>query len=653
MHIMCVIFLTFCPVVSVYASRAVFNTTDIMLYAAGYHAGAFAERQTTPQEIAPDTAVDLDVPTPPKIFSTKKRYIVIARTREELAQSLPLQMLKMLPHINITSVFTKIEGDYYVVDKDGRLAVYNGIEYSRLGQWAKTKAKEIKQEFTEAAIDTASLPAVRNNRYRSNVASVRQGKSLSAEEKMFLDRRTPKVRGALSRLLQKPFAPGSKVPKIAIVLSGGGNRAMFTACGFIQGLQELGILDATTYIASLSGSTWFLGSWYASGLRQISEFRKKLVNKMKRGITNVSSQEFSLMLDAFKLKYAYHEPITSMDLFGALLGNVLLDDFGDERYNVYLSDQKDRIAYGEWPMPLYTAVDGSKMTHKLDRWYEFTPYEVGGVWLNYYAPTWAFGRRFAQGRSVSDQPEVSLAFLFGLFGSAFAVDVYRAWQEVEKVASPKANVQTIVEKTILNQIGDKRLTQCEEFNFTAGLPGSPLRDQKYMIFVDGGFASGLPYPVVGGERPERIADIMIFFEMSENVAKIKDDVKGASTGLYYAESYARTHNLPFPTIFSVEPQMVTVYKDDRNPATTPVVVWMPCMMESEKWERLSAIDTRFAGIKDFDIAMCADSFCASVNFAYAPEQAEKMMTLGQFCAHACKDEIIEAIAWKVAQLSGN
>lgn len=634
---------------SISASRAIFNTTDIMLYAAGYHAGNIAERKTTPQEIAPDTAVDLDIPDIPKLFSTKKKYIVIARSRDDLATTLPLQTLKSLPHINITSIATKLEGDYYVVEKEGRLTVYNSIEYSKLGQWIKTKTKEIKKEFAETIVDTETLPAVRNNTYRTQVAQVRPGIDLSLEETTFLNRRTPKIRGALSRLLQMPFAPGSKVPTIAIVLSGGGNRAMFTACGFLQGLQELGIVDATSYIASLSGSTWFLGSWYASGISQVAEFKKRLLTKMSRGITNVTNHEFKLMLDAFKLKHIYQEPITSMDLFGALLGNVLLSDFGDDRYQVYLSDQKKLLEYGEWPMPLYTAVDGSKTTHKLDRWYEFTPYEVGGAWLNYYAPMWAFGRRFANGVSISDQPEVSLGFLFGLFGSAFAVDVYRAWQEVEKVARPDTKIQTMVEKAILNQIGDKRLTQCEEFNFTAGLPNSPLRDQKYMIFVDGGFASGLPYPVVGGERPGRQADIMIFFEMSENVAAIKEDVQKASTGLYYAESYAREHKLPFPTIFSVEPKMATVYKDDRNPGT-PVVVWMPCMMEPAKWEQLNVVDKRFAEIKDFDIATCADSFCASVNFTYSKIQAEKMMLLGQFCAHACKDEIIEAIRWKAELL---
>jgi phospholipase A2 len=435
-----------------------------------------------------------------------------------------------------------------------------------------------------------------------------------------------------------------------VILSGGGNRAMFSSCGFVQGLQEIGILDATTYIAALSGSTWFLGSWYASNLPQVADFRKKFAQTMTRGITTVTPQEFNLMLDAFKIKYVYHEPITSMDLFGALLGNALLNDFGDNRYHVSLSDQKNNIVAGDWPFPIYTAIDGSNITHRLDRWYEFTPYEIGGAWLNHYIPTWAFGRRFAQGVSSDDAPEVGLAFLFGLFGSAFSVDVHRAWIEIEKAVSVHKKIQTMVETNILNQIGAKRITQCEEFNFTAGMPTSQLRDQKYMIFVDAGFASGLPYPPVSGERPERTPDILIFFEVSDQVSKIKKDVKAATTGLHKAATYAHAHGLKFPTIFSVEPTMVTVYKDDRNPET-PVVIWMPCMREQERWATLNAIDQRFAAIQDFDLADCINNFCSSPNFTYSVAQAEQLITLGQFCAHACQHEIIEAIAWKMEHMT--
>lgn len=53
------------------------------------------------------------------------------------------------------------------------------------------------------------------------------------------------------------------------------------------------------------------------------------------------------------------------------------------------------------------------------QWFEMTPYEVGCDELEAWVPTWAFGRRFELGRSLSPAvPEQSLALLLGLCTSA-------------------------------------------------------------------------------------------------------------------------------------------------------------------------------------------------------------------------------------------
>lgn len=49
-----------------------------------------------------------------------------------------------------------------------------------------------------------------------------------------------------------------QVPVIAVVGSGGGFRAMVGFSGVMKALYESGVLDCTTYIAGLSGSTWYL-----------------------------------------------------------------------------------------------------------------------------------------------------------------------------------------------------------------------------------------------------------------------------------------------------------------------------------------------------------------------------------------------------------
>lgn len=48
-----------------------------------------------------------------------------------------------------------------------------------------------------------------------------------------------------------------QVPVIAVLGSGGGFRAMVGFSGVMKALYESGVLDCVTYVAGLSGSTWY------------------------------------------------------------------------------------------------------------------------------------------------------------------------------------------------------------------------------------------------------------------------------------------------------------------------------------------------------------------------------------------------------------
>jgi phospholipase A2 len=641
------------------ASQTIHNKTNFPLYMAGYITAADAERNTKIIEIRRHASAAINVP-PLGLFTGKRRYIALSHKKDDLAEHLFINSLKALPLIDISSQLSRLGGTYYVVEKEiGRIAIYTNFGYSKIGKFIEALTKNIRQKFSERIIDEKKILSTHESPHLSQAARVRTGTELSTGELNYLKQRAFKVQEALRSLLpatterilfpKTSAVAAPRVPIISVILSGGGNRAMFSSCGFMQGLQEIGILDATTYIAALSGSTWFLGSWFASNIPLIADFRKKLVQTMVNGLRLVSAHEYSLMFDEFKVKYLYHQPITSMDLLGALLGNALFRGYSDKRYQIYLSNQKNNVENGMWPFPIYTAVDGSKIAHRVEGWYEFTPYEVGGNWLKSYIPTWAFGRRFAQGKSVDDAPEIPLAFLFGIFGSAPSVDIYRAWQEMEKRISISEQIKTFMYTHILNPSGHIRLTDAEEFNFTAGIPTSPLRYEKYMTIVDGGYGHNLPYPVVSGEREGRTSDILIFFDASGDVTNFKTSIDAAATQLHKARDYARDHHLKFPPMTEVLPQMINIYKDETDPSV-PIVMWIPCIFDTKKYASVAIHDKRFTTIKDFDFSKCINTFCATTNFTYSVAQAEQLMTLGQFCAHACQHEIIEAIAWKMEHM---
>jgi len=47
-----------------------------------------------------------------------------------------------------------------------------------------------------------------------------------------------------------------QVPTIAVIGSGGGFRAMVGMSGVVKALNDSGILNCTTYVCGLSGSSW-------------------------------------------------------------------------------------------------------------------------------------------------------------------------------------------------------------------------------------------------------------------------------------------------------------------------------------------------------------------------------------------------------------
>jgi len=47
-----------------------------------------------------------------------------------------------------------------------------------------------------------------------------------------------------------------EVPNIALLGSGGGERAMVGLLGSLDQLQKIGLLDCVLYLSGVSGSTW-------------------------------------------------------------------------------------------------------------------------------------------------------------------------------------------------------------------------------------------------------------------------------------------------------------------------------------------------------------------------------------------------------------
>lgn len=488
--------------------------------------------------------------------------------------------------------------------------------------------------------------AIVDNPYKDTVATVRVGNDLHPDERAYRTNRAPKVKAALENLLARSL-DDKKIPVIAFIGSGGGYRAMLSTTGFLVGAEKIGLLDATTYIVGLSGSTWALGPWMATGWTW-ADFRVYLEGMVIKSIFKLNADDAYLIADAFATKLAFNQPITTVDLFGALIANRLLDGFGEDRQMVHLSQQAVRVQDGSMPYPIYTTVDGSEKIAAEPHWYEFTPHEVGSAAFGIYVPTWAYGREFYEGKSLDFAPEQSLGFILGTCGSAFAVSVGFVW---DSLVDSLSNIifKELMERYVITPLKGKRVFWSEVHNYMRGIQNIPnayanLQERFTFKLIDAGLMFNLPYPPVSSERAERNADVLIFLDAS--AGPLPEELKKT-------EKYARTHGLKFPVIdyTDLDKKTCAVFRDETD-VSIPVVIYMSRVSDAQLWHSHQADPkfSQYSNLEGFDMEQCTNEsgqVCNTLNFEYTEEQARQVMNLMEFNMVVNKENIIEQLNWVI------
>jgi len=482
---------------------------------------------------------------------------------------------------------------------------------------------------------------VTSDTHASTVAEVRFGNQLHPGELEYVKNRKPKVRAALENLLDMPLGNNYQ-PTIALVCSGGGYRAMLGSIGAWSGLQEIGVFDTVTYISTLSGSTWALGLLMSTRMT-IAQLKKYIAQRLVTSFYEINRVDARLIGRMLFDKIKSHQSLTTVDLFGAFLARHLLKGhFGNDCQKVHVSDQCDYIQAGNVPFPIYTAIDGRMRAVANPAWYEFTPFEIGSAEYAAYVPSWAFGRRFDNGRSIDFAAEQSLGFLFGIFGSAFCAHVGLAWDRVLKDLTPSLMKSTIESFLVTTKLAQLRFSWARVRNFMFGVADNSLQKQKKLKLIDAGIECNLPYLPVSGQRQERKSDIIIFFDFSRS---------RIPHSLQKAESYARAKGLKFPVINydGIENRTISIFRDEHDPSV-PVVIYMPrisdhLLLEDKVQEPRFK---KYRRLRDFDFTKCADSgSCRTLNFQYKLNESKQVMDQMEFNVIANADEIINAIRWVV------
>lgn len=531
----------------------------------------------------------------------------------------------------------EIHDEYWITTGErGRIQVRDAFE-----QQVGRHVEDALSFAPDALMDHYQKQANKDNPYKDTVAKVRTGNVISVEEQEFARKRMDTVRANLEKEFGIVVNPDENVlPKIAIIASGGGYRAMLCALGFFTGAQKIGLTDVTMWVAGLSGGTWALGNWYTFG--KTAEYaRDVIVSKVTKHPKSTSAKERNRILDLLWDKYVFDQPITMVDIYGALLANRFFGDFGrSERQRMHLSDQKELVSDGSKPLPIYTAVipiekkvKGDFLGKQVYEWAEFTPYEVGSTWLNAYIPSWSYGRTFDFGKSTNFAPEQSFGFLLGTYGSAFAASFKTILKEL-------SGVTKTIFTPMLKLFSSKSLplSWAEVSNFSRGLLTSPIAHKKELRLVDAGLDFNLPYPPVSGQRIGRKADIIIVLDASLTVPS--EFVK--------MEKYAKKHNLPYPAISyeGLDKRSATVFENPQDP-NAPIIIYMPRVTDLTLWKEYSAKNPSFAQeyatYPQTDLTGCTKSYCNTDKFEYSDKNANNMTRATEANMVMNKDLIRSAI----------
>ncbi len=495
------------------------------------------------------------------------------------------------------------------------------IALNTMAESLEEKVQEKKQEFEEKVIRPAIdelKKDISGHQFATTDAHVRQGTTLNQDELMYRDKRLPRIKTALEKMLGTILTDG-EVPTIAFCASGGGCRAMLATLGFLLKAEETGLLDASMYLSTLSGSTWLAAPWTTKG-GSLASYKTTLVPRMPitLGSYRPSMKELTKI---FTRKLMNEQPLSVIDLFGGFLAHKFLGDLGSQKDSIGLSASWQHIKDGSMPFPIYTALEGTTR-----EWFEFTPLEVGtAAFGGSYVPTWSLGRHFHNGTSKDFDIETPLGFLMGVFGSAFSASINEVVQGIKRTMPFSPLGVGLEEIVAIKSIdGNKRFYPAKMANFTYGM-AHHLKNQKLLTLVDAGVAFNLPLPPL--LTPARKVDIIIMLDATE-LAPVAADLKKSAL-------YAQVSRRPFPVIEGTSDGAYTIFKAADNPAA-PIVVHIPFK--------------KYAPHGDFDPIKSAASggFVHGANFSYNSRQVETVTGLASAIMDASMNGIKDAIKQVIA-----
>ncbi|KAF3845828.1 hypothetical protein F7725_002906 [Dissostichus mawsoni] len=330
--------------------------------------------------------------------------------------------------------------------------------------------------------------------------SVRQSLSLSAGEQEFLLKRKQVALKALNKLGIKSTL--DSVPHVAILGSGGGQRASVSLVGCLDQLEQEGLLDTVIYLGGVSGTALAMCSLYSD---------PQWSRNIDRAVSRLSAPGVKpLEVVSWLGQKAKDKRFSLSDIWGVVISAAItkqldLQRLSDDRMNTFN------------PYPIYNVVNKSK-------WFELTPHEAGFTDLGLFINTSHVGSSNYDEGPEGKETERDMTQMQGIMTSAIADEesmliYFPDWTKglvgsVNTALSKMENMKKSLDVSWMIQKGLPMIGNWEwgtTENFLYQYPGaevpSCISGEEHLQLIDGGLMMNMPFPPFLGEK--RDADLLI------------------------------------------------------------------------------------------------------------------------------------------------
>ncbi|XP_063758967.1 cytosolic phospholipase A2 gamma-like [Eleginops maclovinus] len=401
---------------------------------------------------------------------------------------------------------------------------------------------------------------------------VHQSQSLSAGEQEFLLQRKQVALEALNKLGIKSTL--DSVPHVAILGSGGGQRASVCLVGSLYQLEKEGLLDTVLYLGGISGTTLAMSSLYSDP--QWSKNMDKAVYRLS------APRVRPLEVVSWLRERAKEKHFSLSDIWGVITSASITKQ-------LYLQHLSDDGMNAINPYPIYNAVDKNCLRHGplRGKWFELTPHEAGFTDLGLFINTSHVGSKNEEGPE-GEVMEMDMTQVQGIMTSVLAdeqamIFYFPDWLKglvgsVNTVLSKMENVKKILDErfnswvlepgrqkvmasfqTLSDSLSEGPVKEKVTWMIQKGLPmignwewgttenflyqypgaevPSCISGKENLQLIDGGLMMNMPLPPLLGEK--RDADLLIALESGSSKT---------FTTLTDARDYAQAMKKPFPEI---------------------------------------------------------------------------------------------------------